>query len=115
MDERKYNLIATAYEIATLDHMPPDDVMELLMEQSMERALELLLLIRRNDRPVRSPANFIRRAIQEGWRTYTTAQTVDRRLQNREAAFYQARGYNGPQARQKALENQTEGYTWPQR
>lgn len=100
----KIDAIVQVYRIATLNE-PTDEVMELLASVSFDRALEVLLLMRQYGKPIRTPGNFLRRAIQEGWTPETTQRTANRRLENIEQNIYMRRGYSEEEARRKVLES----------
>lgn len=91
--------IATAYQIATLTY-PSFEVIELLKPLPFERVLELLLIMRQSPRPVKSPLNFLRRAIQEDWSAETMPQKVNRHIEYLEENFYLRRGYSIDEARE---------------
>lgn len=96
--------IALAYQTATLTY-PSFEIMELLKPLPFERVLELLLIMRQSPRPVKSPLNFLRRAIQEGWSPETMPEKVDRHLEYVEENHYVRQGYTIDQAREKVQKN----------
>lgn len=100
----KEKAIILAYQIATLS-FPTDEVMNILRPLAYERVLELLLVVRQA-KDVKSPLNFLRRAISEGWTPETLPQPVNRKVQNIETRFYLNRGATQSEAEAKALENQ---------
>lgn len=93
MEAGNIRAIATAYQIATLTY-PSFEVIELLKPIPFERVLELLLIMRQSPRLVKSPLNFIRRALQENWTTETMPEQVDRHIEYLEENFYVRRGYS---------------------
>jgi hypothetical protein len=99
--------IALAYQIATLTY-PSFEVMQLLENQPFGRSLELLLILRQSPKPVKSPLNFLRRAIEGGWAPETMPEKVNRHIQNYEEQFYRDRGFTPEKAREKARENNSE-------
>ena len=72
--------------------------------------LELLLILRQSSVPVKSPAGFLRRAINENWTPETIAMKVNRRVENIEERFYIKKGYTDTEAREKVLNNRVEGW-----
>lgn len=99
METGNIRAIATAYQIATLTY-PSFEVIELLKPLPFERVLELLLIMRQSPRPVKSPLNFLRRAIQEDWSAETMPQKVNRHIEYLEENFYLRRGYSIDEARE---------------
>lgn len=99
MEVGNIQAIATAYQIATLTY-PSFEVIELLKPLPFERVLELLLIMRQSPRPVKSPLNFLRRALQEGWTAETMPEKVDRHIANLEENTYLRRGYSIDEARE---------------
>ncbi|MFD1130566.1 hypothetical protein ACFQ3J_20690 [Paenibacillus provencensis] len=91
--------IATAYQIATLTY-PSFEVIELLKSIPFERVLELLLIMRQSPRPVKSPLNFLKRAIQENWSPETMPGKVNRHIEYLEENIYVRRGYTIDEARE---------------
>ena len=75
MEKGSVRAIALAYQTATLTY-PSFEIMELLRPLPFERVLELLLIMRQSPRPVKSPLNFLRRAIQEGWSPETMPEKL---------------------------------------
>ncbi|MDQ0496882.1 hypothetical protein [Paenibacillus brasilensis] len=104
MESGNAKAIATAYQIATLTY-PSYEVFELLNPLPFERVLELLLIMRQSPRPVKSPVNFLRRAIQEGWSPETMPEKVDRHMEYLEENHYVRRGLTLDQAREKVQRN----------
>ncbi|MBY9088001.1 hypothetical protein KIH86_27810, partial [Paenibacillus sp. HN-1] len=88
----KLAAIDQAYRIATLTE-PTEEIQALLGDLDFGRVLELLLLMRQSPRPVRNPAGFLRRAIQEDWRPGQLPQQVDRHKENIEEQLYIRRGH----------------------
>lgn len=103
--------VILAYQIATLSS-PSAEVLDMLLPLRYERTLELLLVLRQSPREVKSPANFLRRAIAEGWTPETLPEAINRREQNIEARHYMKRGASRSEAEAKALENQKGGTVW---
>ncbi|WP_068612569.1 hypothetical protein [Paenibacillus tuaregi] len=99
MEAGNISAIATAYQIATLTY-PSFEVIELLKPLPFERVLELLLIMRQSPRPVKSPLNFLRRAIQENWSAETMPEKVNRHIEYVEENFYLKKGYTIDQARE---------------
>lgn len=99
METGNIRVIAIAYQIATLTY-PSFEVIELLKPLPFERVLELLLIMRQSPRPVKSPLNFLRRAIQENWSAETMPQKVNRHIEYLEENFYLRRGYSIDEARE---------------
>jgi hypothetical protein len=91
MESGNIRSIATAYQIATLTY-PSFEVIELLSPLPFERVLDLLLIMRQSPRPVKSPLNFLRRAIQENWTAETMPEKVDRHIEYLEENFYVRQG-----------------------
>ncbi|MFK0526498.1 hypothetical protein ACINKY_30235 [Paenibacillus illinoisensis] len=104
METGSVKAIALAYQTATLTY-PSFEIMELLKPLPFERVLELLLIMRQSPRPVKSPLNFLRRAIQEGWSPETMPEKVDRHLEYVEENHYVRQGYTIDQAREKVQKN----------
>lgn len=98
----KGEAIDQAFRIATLTE-PTDEIRSLLRPLEFERVLELLLMLRMSSKPVRNPAGFLRRAVQEGWVPGQLPEKVDRKLENAEERWYINRGYTPEQAREKVL------------
>lgn len=101
----KEDVLILAYQIATLTS-PDPEVFELLLPLPLVRSLELLLLIRQSPKPVKSPINFLRRAIEDGWTSETIPQRIDRARQNHEEQFYINRGYTLAEAKRLATKKQ---------
>lgn len=99
MDRGSIKEIATAYQIATLTY-PSFEVIELLKPIPFERVLELLLIMRQSPRPVKSPLNFLKRAIQENWSPETMPEKVNRHMEYLEENIYVRRGYSIDEARE---------------
>lgn len=91
-----------SYKIAMLAD-PDDEMMELLCSISYERVLEILLIMRESSRPIRTPLNFVRRAIAEGWSTSTQPQQVNRRLENHTKRIYMQRGMTADAAQARVM------------
>ncbi|MHA7584570.1 hypothetical protein ACX12E_29920 [Paenibacillus vandeheii] len=104
METGSVKAIALAYQTATLTY-PSFEIMELLKPLPFERVLELLLIMRQSPRPVKSPLNFLRRAIQEGWSPETMPEKVDRHMEYVEENHYVRQGYTIDQAREKVQKN----------
>ncbi|MEK4433090.1 hypothetical protein MHB54_28445 [Paenibacillus sp. FSL M7-0802] len=104
METGSVKAIALAYQTATLTY-PSFEIMELLKSLPFERVLELLLIMRQSPRPVKSPLNFLRRAIQEGWSPETMPEKVDRHIEYVEENHYVRQGYTIDQAREKVQKN----------
>ncbi|GAK43391.1 hypothetical protein QP794_32000 [Paenibacillus sp. UMB7766-LJ446] len=104
MEKGSVRAIALAYQTATLTY-PSFEIMELLRPLPFERVLELLLIMRQSPRPVKSPLNFLRRAIQEGWSPETMPEKVDRHMEYVEENHYIRQGYTIDQAREKVQRN----------
>lgn len=104
MEKGSVKAIALAYQTATLTY-PSFEIMELLRPLPFERVLELLLIMRQSPRPVKSPLNFLRRAIQEGWSPETMPEKVDRHMEYIEENHYIRQGYTIDQAREKVQRN----------
>lgn len=103
--------IALAYQIATLAY-PSFEVMQLLEPFPLDRTLELLLILRQSPKPVKSPLNFLRRAIEENWTPETMPEKVNRHIQNHEERLYLQRGLTPEQAREKARNNRYAPDPW---
>lgn len=99
MERGSVKEIATAYQIATLTY-PSFEVIELLKSITFERVLELLLIMRQSPRPVKSPLNFLKRAIQENWSPETMPEKVNRHIEYLEENIYVRRGYSIDEARE---------------
>lgn len=104
METGNLKAIALAYQTATLTY-PSFEIIELLRPLPLERVLELLLIMRQSPRPVKSPLNFLRRAIQEGWSPETMPEKVDRHREYLEENHYVRSGYTIDQAREKVQRN----------
>lgn len=100
----KADFVSRVYEITTLTHVT-DEILHLLTPLPMERTLELLLLIRQQQKPVKSPLNFLRRAVVENWTAETLPQKVNRHLQNMEENLYLRRGHSPEEAQRLARES----------
>ncbi|OMD35677.1 hypothetical protein [Paenibacillus odorifer] len=98
MESGNVRAIATAYQIATLTY-PSYEVIELLRPLDINRVLELLLIMRQSPRPVKSPLNFLRRAIQENWSAETMPEKVNRNIEHLEENHYLRKGYSIDEAR----------------
>jgi hypothetical protein len=103
--------LALAYQIATLTY-PSLEVIQLLEPLQLDRALELLLILRQSPRPVKSPLNFLRRAIEENWTPETMPEKVNRHTQNYEERIYRDRGYTSDQAKEQARQNRYNQDPW---
>jgi hypothetical protein len=99
MQSGNIRAIATAYQIATLTY-PSFEVIELLNPLDFERVLELLLIMRQSPRPVKSPLNFLRRALQENWTAETMPEKVNRHIEYVEENHYVRRGHSIDEARE---------------
>lgn len=95
----KISAIIKTYQIATLTY-PVFEVIEVLKPLPFERTLEILLIMRQSPRPVKSPLNFLRRAIEENWTAETMPEKTNRHTQYLEENFYVRRGYSIDQARE---------------
>lgn len=102
----KGQAIIAVYEIANLEQ-PNDEVLSMMLDLDFERVLELMLVMRKAGK-VRSPVNFIRRAIQEGWTVETERKNVNRKVQRITEEKYISKGYSTDEARKKALEIATD-------
>jgi hypothetical protein len=98
MDKQK--AVEMAYQIATLTH-PGEEVMELLASLPFERILELFLVLRQSSKPIKSPLNFLRRAIDENWTPETAPTAVNRKMQNVTEELYMRRGLTREEARER--------------
>lgn len=96
--------IILAYQIATLTY-PSYEVVELLKPLSLNRSLEILLIMRQSPKPVKSPLNFLKRAIQENWTPETMPEKVNRHMEYREENHYLRKGYSLDQAREEVQKN----------
>lgn len=103
----KTEAISLAYQIATLER-PSDEILDLLAVQPFERALELLLVLRQSSGPVRSPLNFLRRAIEENWTPETLPERINRKVQSINQRHYERKGYDTETAREKARQDASE-------
>jgi len=104
MEVHKVHSITMVYQIATLTY-PSYEVLELLKPLPIERTLELLLILRQSPRSVKSPLNFLRRAIQENWNAETMPQKVDRHIEYVEENQYIRKGYTIDEAREIVHKN----------
>ncbi|WP_433947010.1 hypothetical protein [Paenibacillus sp. SN-8-1] len=108
MESGNVSAIATAYQIATLTY-PSFEAIELLKPLPFERVLELLLIMRQSPRPVKSPVNFLRRAINENWSPETMPEKVNRHIEYIEENHYIKKGYTVDQAREIVQSRRREG------
>ncbi|WP_240666777.1 hypothetical protein [Longirhabdus pacifica] len=100
----KVSAIIQSYQIATLTY-PSDEVLSLLSPLPYDRVLELLLILRQSPRTVKSPLNFLRRAIDEGWTPETLPQkNINRRAEDYMINFYRDKGFSEQQIQQKILD-----------
>lgn len=106
----KTDALRTVYRIATLQE-PSDETIDMLSAVPFERALEVLLVMRQYGKPIRTPGNFIRRALAEGWTPETAPRPANRRLENIEKDFYMRRGYTEAEAIQQ-MQRERERYAW---
>ena len=60
-DHNKTELVKLAYQVATLSS-PSKEVQEVLASLSLERALEICLIIRQQTKPIEDPYKFIKAA-----------------------------------------------------
>lgn len=105
----KMKAIEQAFRIATLME-PTDEIRAVLGGEEFERVLELLLMLRMSSSPVRHPAGFLRRAIQEGWAPGQIPEKVNRKVENIEERFYIGKGFTPDQAHAKVVaDRQREG------
>ncbi|MGG3450375.1 helix-turn-helix domain-containing protein [Domibacillus aminovorans] len=74
-------LIALAFQGVTL-LQPTQDILDVLSEVRLKRALEVLLVMRQSPKPVKNPLGFIRKAIRENW----TPETIPVRIVKNQAA-----------------------------
>lgn len=75
----KRTAVVMAYQIATLAYSS-DEVFKLLMQLPFERILDLMLIMRQSPKqPIRSPLNFLRRALAENWSAETMPKKVCRK------------------------------------
>ena len=65
-DNNKYELVKLAYQVATLSS-PPKEVQEVLASLSLERALEICLIIRQQNKTIEDPYRFVKAAISKNW------------------------------------------------
>lgn len=103
----KISAITKAYQIATLTY-PSFEVVELLKPLTFERTLELLLIMRQSPRPVKSPFNFLRRAIEENWTAETMPEKTNRHIQYIEENHYLRQGFSIDEARTIVQRNRME-------
>lgn len=86
--------VELAYQISTMMKIP-DDLLRELLEVDFVRVLEVLLVLRQSENPVKSPANFIRSALRYDWKPGGKAATRPQknngseRLPSRYDSFYQ--------------------------
>lgn len=106
----KLDAIGQVYRIAMLEE-PGEEICALLHDQTFERALELLLVLRQAGR-VRNVAGFLRRAVQEGWTPDTPRQRSDRKLEGYQERYYTSRGYSEDQARQQVIKDREDLNQW---
>lgn len=107
---KKTDALRTVYRIATLQE-PADEAIELLASVPFERALDVLMLVRQYGKPIRTPVNFIRRALDEGWTPETTPRPTNRRLENIEKNLYMRRGFTEQEA-VLHMKADRERYSW---
>ncbi|BFH18368.1 hypothetical protein WJ0W_007182 [Paenibacillus melissococcoides] len=107
---KKTDALRTVYRIATLQE-PADEAIELLASVPFERALDVLLLVRQYGKPIRTPVNFIRRALDEGWTPETAPRPTNRRLENIEKNLYMRRGFTETEAVAQ-MKSDRERYSW---
>lgn len=107
---KKNDALRTVYRISTLQE-PADEAIELLTAVPFERALDVLLLVRQYGKPIRTPVNFIRRALDEGWTPETAPRPANRRVENIEKDLYMRRGYTEEEALQQ-MQIDRERYAW---
>lgn len=108
MEAGNVHAIAMAYQIATLTY-PSFEVIELLRPLPFERVLELLLIMRQSPRSVKSPLNFLRRAIHENWSAETMPEKVNRHIKYVEENFYVRKGYSIDEAREIVQKKRRQG------
>ena len=65
-DCNKTELVKLAYQVATLSS-PSKEVQEVLASLSLERALEICLIIRQQTKPIDEPYKFIKAAVTKKW------------------------------------------------
>lgn len=99
----KLEVIDRIYQIAMLE-CPSVEIVQLLEAESIDRILDLMLIMRQQ-RQIKSPLNFLRRAIQENWSAETTPRKVDRHFQNVAENYYIVRGHTRDEARKLANDN----------
>lgn len=66
IDNNKSELIKLAYQVATLTS-PPKEVHEVLATLSLERALEICLIIRQQNKIIEDPYKFVKASISKNW------------------------------------------------
>jgi hypothetical protein len=98
---KKRASIILVYQIATLTY-PTEEILDLFEPVEYERTLEILLLFRQQFRQVKSPFNYLRRAIEENWNAQTIPQPINRRMQNDTEALLIARGMEPEEAKKVA-------------
>lgn len=98
----KLKAIEQVYRIGTLTE-PSEATLRLLASVDFERVLELLLMMRMSERPVRNQEGYLKRAIEEGWTAVTLPQKIDRKLENTERRYYERRGYTTDEAQKKVV------------
>lgn len=96
-----------AYQIATLTY-PSYEVVKFLRPLTLERSLEVLLIIRKSPKPVKSPLNFLKRAIQEKWIPEKMPGKVNRHIEYVEENSYMRKGYSIDKVREIVQANRLE-------
>ena len=66
VDYNRSELVKLAYQVATLTS-PSKEVQEVLASLSLERALEICLIIRQQTKPIDEPYKFIKAAVTKKW------------------------------------------------
>ncbi|MEK3915323.1 hypothetical protein [Paenibacillus sp. FSL H7-0331] len=79
MDKR--TAITMNYQIATLNY-PTIESINLLLPLTYLRILELLLLLRQYNKPIKSPYNFLKIAVEENWTPESIPKPINQKVQN---------------------------------
>lgn len=104
---RKEDVIKSVYQIAMLAD-PSDEVLEILLPLNYDRIFELMLIMRQA-KNIKTPRNFLLRAIQEHWTPETTPKAVNRKAQSKvhriSEIFYLQQGYSKEDAERLARDD----------
>jgi len=95
-DFNKLELVKIAYQVATLSS-PSKEVHDALTSLPLERALEICLIIRQQNKTIEDPYKFVKAAISKKWMPDPITNVVKKRLIELTQQEYEKLGLNEQQ------------------